>query len=87
MKDRQSCISVFVAYPTIRRSFNNRDDVKAPIKLYGQFRNIAFWEGRSFGDQLWKPTVLQKRVASNQNWIDLDEGEGLEVSTMDVINE
>ena len=42
-------------------SFRNRNDITAPILLYGQFRNVAFREGESFGVQLWKSIILQKR--------------------------
>ena len=42
-------------------SFRNRNDITAPILLYGQFCNVAFWEGESFGVQLWKSIILQKR--------------------------
>ena len=33
------------------------------------------------------PLYYRRGRASNQNWIDLDEGEGFQFSTMDVINE
>ena len=71
----------------LRGIFSNRNDVRAPIWLYGQFCNVASWKEGSFGDQLWKSILLQKREASDENWIELDKGKWSEFSTMDVINE
>ena len=34
-------------------SFSNRDDVRAPIWLHGQFRNVSFWARGSFGVPLY----------------------------------
>ena len=42
-------------------SFSNRNDVRAPIRLHGQFCNVGFWERESFWVQLWKSILLQTR--------------------------